>query len=565
MIGVSANPTEHAVVREFFELFKTPWEFYRSDRRYDVLLCSGNGEIPEGETKLILIYSGLRMPVDAEQEIEIASQERNACILSYGSTGIPIYGESITFRKGSDMLFNEGSGHAAMYQRRSSTEMVVRIGYDLFREIRQLLTAGQPIANAGIPALELHISLLRDLIVATGIPLIEIPPVPLGYRFLACLTHDVDHPSLRQHKFDHTMFGFLYRATLGSLLKVFRGRLDVRGLLSNVAAALKLPLVHMGLAEDIWSKFDRYAQIEKGLASTFFVIPFKDRPGVSREGVAPSQRASRYGASDISVQIQELIAAGCAIGTHGIDAWIDSSKGRAELGEVRRIAGPQAGGVRMHWLYFDDRSPAALEEAGAEYDSTIGYNETIGYRAGTTQVYKPLEVERLLELPMHVMDTALFYPNYLDLSAREAGRQVGHIIENAVRFGGCVTVNWHDRSIAPERLWDDFYIGLVNDLKAKGAWFSTAPQAVSWFRKRRSVVFEDMVWESGKLHLKIAVDQSDDLPDLEVRTYNGGKSQSNTAVSAATGRMGKFDDEYATRTADFMPARIQNEEYQVEQ
>jgi hypothetical protein len=33
MIGIIANPTEHSVVREFFELFKTPWEFYRSDRK----------------------------------------------------------------------------------------------------------------------------------------------------------------------------------------------------------------------------------------------------------------------------------------------------------------------------------------------------------------------------------------------------------------------------------------------------------------------------------------------------------------------------------------------------
>ena len=29
MIGVIADPAEADVVREFFELFKTPWEFYR--------------------------------------------------------------------------------------------------------------------------------------------------------------------------------------------------------------------------------------------------------------------------------------------------------------------------------------------------------------------------------------------------------------------------------------------------------------------------------------------------------------------------------------------------------
>ena len=38
MIGVVARPEDHDVVREFFELFKTPWEFYRRDRRYRVVL-----------------------------------------------------------------------------------------------------------------------------------------------------------------------------------------------------------------------------------------------------------------------------------------------------------------------------------------------------------------------------------------------------------------------------------------------------------------------------------------------------------------------------------------------
>ena len=40
MIGVIANLTEYGVVCEFFELFKTPWEFYQSNQRYKVLLCT---------------------------------------------------------------------------------------------------------------------------------------------------------------------------------------------------------------------------------------------------------------------------------------------------------------------------------------------------------------------------------------------------------------------------------------------------------------------------------------------------------------------------------------------
>ncbi len=247
----------------------------------------------------------------------------------------------------------------------------------------------------------------------------------------------------------------------------------------------------MGLAKDFWREFDdRYLELEEGIPSTYFVIPFKDRSGRNSHGPAPTFRAARYGARDIADTLQKLLAAGCEVGLHGIDAWLDSSRGREELEEIRRLTGVSEIGVRMHWLYYDQQSPAVLEKAGATYDSTIGYNETVGYRAGTTQAYKPLEASRLLELPLHVMDTALFYPAYLGLSPLQARSVLSRMVDNAVQFGGCLTINWHDRSIAPERLWGACYRDVVEDLKSRGAWFATAGQAISWFRKRRSVVFE---------------------------------------------------------------------------
>src|SRR5438132_13848134 len=144
----------------------------------------------------------------------------------------------------------------------------------------------------------------------------------------------------------------------------------------------------------------------------------------------------------------------------------------------------------MHWLYFDDHSPLALEKAGCSYDSTMGYNETVGYRAGTSQAFKPLQATHLLELPLHVMDTALFFPSHLNLSAKEAEKLVRAIIENVPRFGGVVTVNWHDRSIAPERLWDRFYMDLVSELRSRGPWFATYRQDDLWLLRSRWVVFE---------------------------------------------------------------------------
>src|SRR5439155_20463008 len=108
-----------------------------------------------------------------------------------------------------------------------------------------------------------------------------------------------------------------------------------------------LPLVHLGPVKDFWHEFDRYVAMEQGLASTFFVIPFKDDPGRTAAVQAPAMRASRYGASDIADRGSMLVGAGCEIGPHGIHAWMDSSKGREEQEQITRITGKEEIGILM--------------------------------------------------------------------------------------------------------------------------------------------------------------------------------------------------------------------------
>ena len=526
MIGVIANDSEHAAIAEFFELFKTPWEFYRGERTYDVVLSTLGENIASCATKLTVFYASHELPIDATENVQCSSTDSPRMLL-YKESKVPIYRGCITFREeGAELVADGDPQQAGMYVRPSKGGMVARIGYDIFDEVRTLLTDSQPFEYADIPTLELHIGLLRDLILASGAGLVEIPAVPAGYHFIACLTHDVDHPSIKIHRWDHTMFGFLYRAVFGSVRNLALRCMSVRNLVRNWLAALKLPFVYMGLAKDFWSGFaDHYLELEKGLASTFFVIPFKDRPGRCRQGMAPGIRAARYGAKEIADTIRKVMAAGCEVALHGIDAWLDSSSGREEIAEIRRLTNSSEIGVRMHWLYYDERSPVILEEAGAAYDSTVGYRETVGYPTGTTQCYKPLQASCLLELPLHAMDTALFYPAYRNLSQQEAIPVLKQLVDNAVKFGGCITTNWHDRSLLPERVWDTCYRSLIEDLKERGAWFATAGQATAWFRKRRSARFNSDCNSASHASALISIDSEESVPGLRLRIYKARESR----------------------------------------
>ena len=69
MIGVIADSSEHDVIREFFELFKTPWEFHRPGGQYDVVLCSGDVTFA-GSAKLVVFYAGRKTGFDAQRSIQ---------------------------------------------------------------------------------------------------------------------------------------------------------------------------------------------------------------------------------------------------------------------------------------------------------------------------------------------------------------------------------------------------------------------------------------------------------------------------------------------------------------
>src|ERR1700740_452176 len=143
MIGVVADTAQHSVVREFFELFKTPWEFYREGRHYDGLIYSSR-DPPRGSAKLVLIYGARPAPFDREKRIEIRSHRSNS-IISYEGGRIPIYGNCLPLaRPASHGRQNKTDKASVAVEIGGNGQTFVRIGYDLFEEIRHLLTRGQP-------------------------------------------------------------------------------------------------------------------------------------------------------------------------------------------------------------------------------------------------------------------------------------------------------------------------------------------------------------------------------------------------------------------------------------
>ncbi len=517
MIGVIARENQKAVVEEFFELFKTPWEHCRDDGTHEVIVVSDPAS-PVPSAKLAIVYGAEETILDRQYGNKVHSMPDGGEIEWEGG-GVPLYGPSAMFH-GPLELFLSGTGGKALGRVFDlSGRKVLRLGYDLFDEVDLLLRRGQPVEKAGIPTLDIHIAMLRKWILESGIPLVEIPPSPHGYDFTACLTHDIDFMGIRDHKFDHTMFGFVYRSLVPKYLKGLDRETFLARYLKNLGALMSLPLVHMGLRPDFWYPLEQYLEVEKEVKSTFFFIPFKDRPGDSLDGKAARYRAAQYDVGRYQEPIRSLTRQGCEVGLHGIDSWRDSRKGREELDTIREITGKDRIGVRMHWLYFSDETPKRLQEAGVYYDSTLGYNDTLGFRSGTTQVFRLPGATNVFELPLHVQDTAMFFPGRMNASESEAIALCGELLEKIKSCGGVFTLNWHDRSLAPERNWDAAYLALLGMLREKKTWFATAGEAVAWFEKRRACCFEPPGSSDGIPEVKMRIKEGGNGPPLTLRVH----------------------------------------------
>jgi len=230
-----------------------------------------------------------------------------------------------------------------------------------------------------------------------------------------------------------------------------------------------------------------------GVSSTFFIVPKRDDPGMQGH----LYRAVSY--STCTDILDDLTAHGWEVGVHGIDTWASAEEGKREMAALGR----KHAGNRTHWLLFTKASWILLDEAGYSYDSTFGYNDDAGFRAGTLQVYQPENAKTLLELPLHIQDLGLFgkfcwVPSEkgwvktpcLHLTEPAAREHAHRIFAYAKKFGGVVTLLWHYENITPPHDWSGMYRDLVNRAKTDGAWVTTAGNVVEWFKGRRETGIE---------------------------------------------------------------------------
>lgn len=153
-------------------------------------------------------------------------------------------------------------------------------------------------------------------------------------------------------------------------------------------------------------------------------------------------------------------------------------------------------GVRHHYLALDWHHPTATlrqhAAAGFAHDSSLGWRDTAGFRAGSALPYRPLDPDTgselpLVELPMTIMDGQVLNNHHAEASARATVRAV---IEQVRRHKGILVLNWHQETASDAycyRGYHDFFTGLLSDL-LPGAWVATPQQVVEHWQSREQAL-----------------------------------------------------------------------------
>lgn len=143
------------------------------------------------------------------------------------------------------------------------------------------------------------------------------------------------------------------------------------------------------------------------------------------------------------------------LGVHpGYDTFRSPEKLRKEVTKIRELIGVQPMGGRQDYLRWAPESWLDWENCGLAYDSTVGYADQIGFRAGTCVPYRPWQFKlnreaRLLEVPLLIMDCTLTW--YMRLTPEQIVSAVSDFIARCRAVGGTFTLLWHnDTMIDPE-------------------------------------------------------------------------------------------------------------------
>ena len=194
----------------------------------------------------------------------------------------------------------------------------------------------------------------------------------------------------------------------------------------------------------------------------------------SGAGNSPEDGFDYLGTEAAERLIDRVKASGAKIGYHvSFEAGKHPKLVKEELSRLRKITREQVTTSRNHYLRsMEPRDYFVLIENGIEEDFTMGYADAAGFRLGTSRAVhwiSPYDgsVTPLVLHPLTIMECSLSGKQYMNLSYEEMKAYSFRLIDACFRFGGEVTLLWHNNNLMKEESLCELYLEVLEYLTEK--------------------------------------------------------------------------------------------------
>jgi hypothetical protein len=169
--------------------------------------------------------------------------------------------------------------------------------------------------------------------------------------------------------------------------------------------------------------------------------------------------------------IESLRSNDFELGVHpGYETFLNSQNLAREVEALKASLGVTFPGGRQHYLRWKPQTWLDWETCGLRYDSSVGFAEQFGFRAGTAFPFRPWcwtedRELNLVELPLVLMDCTPV--KYMRIGLRPGLERIRALVRRLQKTGGVFTLLWHNAPLMdPDyESWYEEVLNLLDGLK----------------------------------------------------------------------------------------------------
>lgn len=262
------------------------------------------------------------------------------------------------------------------------------------------------------------------------------------------LTHDIDRIDKTYQRYTHS-------------LKALR-KMDIVGAMYHLFSNIR--------SNTYWG-FDEIIKIESeyNVRSTHFFL--NETINFNLFDLSTYKLAlGRYSIEDDRIKkvILFLDKNGFEIGLHGsYNSYKNKELLLREKNILEKIVGHEIIGIRQHYLNLNNETWKIQNSCHLKYDSSFGYNDSIGFKNKEYSPFRPLNNEFII-FPQVIMDTPF-------VRTSQKWDVLEKIFEQAELNDGIIVINWHNNYFNEKEfpLYKSTYIRLIEEGLKRNAVFKT--------------------------------------------------------------------------------------------